>query len=164
MAASPPPPPVAVRIGTSERDAAITALGEHMRAGRLDPDEYGDRVARASTARYEAELAPLFTDLPMLSGGAGTTTSSQHGGFGRPGTPPSHRLGAAAFAAAPFVALITFFVLVAVGVSDAWLVFLLIPMTATLATGGRRRRPGNRARRRSVSPIGSGPRQASSAE
>ena len=163
MAASPPPPPVAVRIGTSERDAAITALGEHMRAGRLDPDEYGDRVARASTARYESELAPQFTDLPVPSGVAGAAPSSPCGPA-RPGSPPSHRLGAAAFAAAPFVALIAFFVLVAVGVSDAWLVFLLIPMTATLATGGRRRRPGNRARRRSVSPIGSGPRQASSAE
>jgi hypothetical protein len=25
------------RIGSAERDAALTALGDHMRAGRLDP-------------------------------------------------------------------------------------------------------------------------------
>ena len=42
----------------------MQALDEHMSAGRLDPDEYGQRVAQASVARTRAGLDELFTDLP----------------------------------------------------------------------------------------------------
>ncbi|RJQ67526.1 DUF1707 domain-containing protein [Pseudonocardiaceae bacterium YIM PH 21723] len=54
-----------LRIGTEEREESIVALGEHMSAGRLDIEEYGDRSARVTTARTLAELQPLFTDLPQ---------------------------------------------------------------------------------------------------
>ena len=53
-----------VRIGTRERELAMGALDEHMRAGRLDPVEYAERSAAASTARMRSELDALFTDLP----------------------------------------------------------------------------------------------------
>lgn len=56
--------PSGLRIGNDERDAAIKALDEHMSAGRLDPDEYGQRVAEASVARTREDLDPLFADLP----------------------------------------------------------------------------------------------------
>ena len=56
--------PSGIRIGNEERDAAIKALDEHMSAGRLDPDEYGQRVAEASVARTREDLKPLFADLP----------------------------------------------------------------------------------------------------
>jgi hypothetical protein len=52
------------RIGDTERDQALTALGQHMRAGRLDPSEYSERAERAGLARYRDELDPLFFDLP----------------------------------------------------------------------------------------------------
>ena len=42
----------------------MEALDEHMRAGRLDPHEYAERSATASTARVRSELDLLFTDLP----------------------------------------------------------------------------------------------------
>ncbi len=57
--------PSGIRIGNDERDAAIKALDEHMSAGRLDPDEYGQRVAEASVARTRDDLTPLFADLPQ---------------------------------------------------------------------------------------------------
>lgn len=56
--------PDGIRIGNDERAAAIKALDEHMSAGRLDPDEYGQRVAQASVARTREGIDELFTDLP----------------------------------------------------------------------------------------------------
>jgi Domain of unknown function (DUF1707) len=53
-----------LRIGNDERDAAIKALDEHLTAGRLDAEEYGERVAQASVARTREGLDGLFVDLP----------------------------------------------------------------------------------------------------
>jgi len=52
------------RISDTEREEAIEALGTHMRDGRLDIDEYGDRTARVTTAKTRGELVTLFSDLP----------------------------------------------------------------------------------------------------
>jgi hypothetical protein len=57
--------PSQIRIGDTERESALTALGEHMSAGRLDIDEYGDRTARVSTAKTRGDLTGLFGDLPQ---------------------------------------------------------------------------------------------------
>lgn len=56
--------PSQIRIGDTERESALTALGEHMSAGRLDIDEYGDRTARVATAKTRGDLIALFGDLP----------------------------------------------------------------------------------------------------
>jgi hypothetical protein len=53
-----------LRIGTAERDSAMKALDEHLSAGRIDIDEYGERSARAAAAVTAGDLAALFTDLP----------------------------------------------------------------------------------------------------
>lgn len=53
-----------LRIGDAEREEALRALGEHMSAGRLDIDEYGDRSARVAATRTRNDLIALFTDLP----------------------------------------------------------------------------------------------------
>lgn len=39
-------------------------LGEHLEAGRLTTEEYGERAALAGTAKCAADLLPLFSDLP----------------------------------------------------------------------------------------------------
>ena len=57
-----------MRIGDAEREAAITALGEHFAAGRIDKDEYDERSAVAWSARTSAALTPLFADLPKPHG------------------------------------------------------------------------------------------------
>jgi TM2 domain-containing membrane protein YozV len=53
-----------LRIGTAEREAAVRILSDHMSEGRLTLEEYEERVAVALEARTQADLKPLFTDLP----------------------------------------------------------------------------------------------------
>ncbi len=55
-----------LRISDAEREAAVSALGEHYAAGRLTKDEYDERADRAWAARTASALAPLFADLPPL--------------------------------------------------------------------------------------------------
>lgn len=57
-------PERAVRIGDAERDAAVSALGDHFAEGRLTREEFDERVEAAITARVGTDLAPLFADLP----------------------------------------------------------------------------------------------------
>ena len=52
------------RIGDAERDRAVESLQEHMAQGRLDRQEFDDRLTRALQARTAADLQPLFDDLP----------------------------------------------------------------------------------------------------
>jgi hypothetical protein len=84
-----------LRIGDAERDAAAAALGEHYAAGRLTKDEYDERIDRVWEAKYDGELAPLFSDLPRRSALAAPARShAATAGNGlnmpgrRPGPPP----------------------------------------------------------------------------
>ena len=61
-----------VRIGDADRELALHALGEHLSAGRLDVDEYGERSARVTAAKTRGELTEIFTDLPEPHPGPGT--------------------------------------------------------------------------------------------
>lgn len=53
-----------LRVGDADRETAMTALGEHLSAGRVDVDEYGDRAERVSQAKTRRELLAVFDDLP----------------------------------------------------------------------------------------------------
>ena len=53
-----------LRIGDAERDRAIAALGDHFAAGRLNAEEFEQRVDQAIKARFNSDLEPLFVDLP----------------------------------------------------------------------------------------------------
>lgn len=53
-----------IRISDAERESALSALGEHMSAGRLDIDEYGERSAKVTAAKTRADVLGLFDDLP----------------------------------------------------------------------------------------------------
>jgi hypothetical protein len=53
-----------LRIGDAERDRAIAALGDHFAAGRLNAEEFEQRVDQAIKARFNEDLEPLFADLP----------------------------------------------------------------------------------------------------
>ncbi len=54
-----------LRISDQNRESALTALGEHMTAGRIDIDEYGERSARITAAKTRGELTEIFADLPL---------------------------------------------------------------------------------------------------
>lgn len=56
-------PEPSFRVGEVERSAACDALADHFAAGRLDPAELDDRLARAVAARSHADLQFLFRDL-----------------------------------------------------------------------------------------------------
>ncbi len=58
-----------IRLSDAEREAAVTALGEHYAAGRLTKEEYDGRADQAWAARYASHLAPLFVDLPVPHAG-----------------------------------------------------------------------------------------------
>ncbi|SFW43833.1 DUF1707 SHOCT-like domain-containing protein [Amycolatopsis australiensis] len=53
-----------LRISDQNRESALAALGEHMSAGRIDIDEYGERSARITAAKTRGELVEIFADLP----------------------------------------------------------------------------------------------------
>ena len=56
--------PSRIRVGDTERNSALEALGEHLASGRLDLDEYGERSAQVTQAKTVADLKELFDDLP----------------------------------------------------------------------------------------------------
>jgi Domain of unknown function (DUF1707)/TM2 domain len=58
------PEPQSIRIGNTEREQAVKALGDHFAQGRLEPDEFEERMTAAYAARTAAELDRLFDDLP----------------------------------------------------------------------------------------------------
>ncbi len=133
-----------MRVGDVERNSAITALGEHMTAGRLDIDEYGKRSAQANAARTVADLRSLFTDLPaphpVLPGvrpaplprspgvGLAPATGSAVAPVGQPEMSKAQKVAAGLAAAGSGIAVVLFFLLSAAHVSQAWLVFLVIPI------------------------------------
>jgi len=53
-----------LRIGTQEREDAIETLGSHFSFGRLLMDEYEQRVSTVLAAQTQADVHPLFDDLP----------------------------------------------------------------------------------------------------
>lgn len=53
-----------MRIGDQERDDAVASLSDHFAAGRLSRDELDERIDHAIQARFDADLVPLFADLP----------------------------------------------------------------------------------------------------
>lgn len=153
--------PALVRVGDTERNSALEALGAHLTAGRLDMDEYGERSAVVTTARTVADLQAVFQDLPaphpVLPGGAvvprpvgSSPTPWAAAAPAPPAVPESgsvtRNTGQKAVAlitglSVP-LALILFFVLMTVGVGQAWLAFLLIPVAGVVANVVQR--PGGR--------------------
>jgi hypothetical protein len=143
-----PDPPDDVRIGTAERDAALSALQEHLTAGRIELDEFDERAARATQARTRSELQALFADLPQphaftpairpaspaqQRSCAGRTERRDRRDAARrsnSGNPLFGRAGETVVALSPFIALVLFFTVVHV-----WWVFLLIPAAGALIYG-----------------------------
>lgn len=84
------------RIGDTERDRAVDALQVHMAEGRLDREEFDDRLSRALAARTAADLQPLFLDLPEPRPETGLATTPAY-------APPPWSQGTSAASAVPAV-------------------------------------------------------------
>lgn len=55
------------RIGDAEREVAGARLGDHYAAGRLEHEEYDERLDAVFSARTRADLDQLFWDLPSAA-------------------------------------------------------------------------------------------------
>ena len=55
-----------MRIGDAERNQVADALSQHYSDGRLDDVELKERLDRAMSAKTNADLADLLSDLPPL--------------------------------------------------------------------------------------------------
>ena len=75
-----------IRIGDAERERAAEALGEHLRAGRLNVGEYDERLTEAFAARTADDLTPLFARsarrLPAGTAGARSALGRRQRWFG----------------------------------------------------------------------------------
>ena len=59
-------PMTGIRASDAEREQIATLLQTAAGEGRLTPDEAGERLAQAQTARFRHELEQLVTDLPPV--------------------------------------------------------------------------------------------------
>ena len=57
----------ALRIDDADRTETAERLAVHFAAGRLDLDEYEDRLAAGYAARTEGDLAAVLADLPVVT-------------------------------------------------------------------------------------------------
>lgn len=57
---------VSIRASDAEREQVTGILQRAVAEGRLTPEEAGERLAAASTARFRDELAQLIRDLPAV--------------------------------------------------------------------------------------------------
>ena len=55
---------MALRVSDADREAAVEVLREHYFAGRLDVDEFTERVEQAYAARTVGELGQVERELP----------------------------------------------------------------------------------------------------
>jgi Domain of unknown function (DUF1707) len=60
-----------MRAGHSDRQSAVDRLTEHFTEGRLDPNEFDQRIGTAYAVTYLDELPGLFADLPAAAARAG---------------------------------------------------------------------------------------------
>jgi Domain of unknown function (DUF1707) len=120
-----------MRLSDAERNEAVDALSEHVRTGRLDIDEFGNRSARATQARTRAELIPLFVDLPEPHPNVLKAVRA------RPAPAPpalARRFSAGAVPVAAVIAVLLFLT----AARGMWLV-LLLPAVVALIMGSRSR-------------------------
>jgi hypothetical protein len=55
-----------IRASDADRDRAASLLREHHAAGRLTPEEFGERLDRAFTAKTVGDIDHLLKDLPGI--------------------------------------------------------------------------------------------------
>ena len=121
-----------IRIGDTERQQALQVLGEHMSAGRIDIEEYGDRSAKITTAKTRGELMALFYDLPDPR----PQFAAPMAMYPEPARTPARRWEGSVVPVVGIAVVLAFFFVV-----KNPLIFVLIPVVALLwgQWNGRRR-------------------------
>ena len=104
-----------MRIADSDRERAMADLAQHYADGRLDHEEYDERLDAIWTARTRADLAVLFGDLPRLQPVQPQRTPVR--AAGRPGPRPRF----------PLLPVLAVLVVLSV-IADAPLFLLIFPL------------------------------------
>jgi len=119
-----------LRIGDTERDRAVAALGDHFAAGRLTNEEFEQRMEQAIKARFNDDLEPLFIDVPHTVEPHVEPKSQQHSDI--------PLAGAAMFWLAPLFVITA--VVAAVVLTAPWLVWIFLWMFLITGLFRHRRR------------------------
>lgn len=144
------PGPLPQRIGDAERDRAAEYLRDHLAEGRLDQWEFDERLTVALTARTQADLDPLFVDLPAPKPGQSVTPVAgppspwqQPAGsvVRRPAPVPSQQVRARAVALTliAFTLPLAILMMLSVLPGSQWPLFMFLPFLLPwiVAAGGR---------------------------
>lgn len=76
-------PDQSMRIGDTERSQVSDVLSKHYAAGRLDDEEFNQRMGQAMGAKTRGDLTGLLSDLPPVEPSPGSVPSHRHRfGFG----------------------------------------------------------------------------------
>lgn len=150
-----------IRASDADRDQVAAALREHLAAGRLTVEEFGDRLERAFAARTLGDLGELMADLPAGDLDLLDEAASRRPAPG-PGGEPLDQLGPAwrAIWRPWLVITLVFFVLwLAGGASGgAWFVYLSVIAAVVLLRrahrASRRREHDEDGTDRDHQPIG----------
>ncbi|MEN0134592.1 MAG: DUF1707 domain-containing protein [Rhodococcus sp. (in: high G+C Gram-positive bacteria)] len=116
-----------IRIGTAEREQALSSLSEHFAAGRLTVPEFDERSLAVTNATTRGELDRVFTDLPATTAAAPAKAEAAD-------TDRDQNWRRIVMSVIPLVALVLFFV---VPVDNSWLFFLMIPAAGAILFGTR---------------------------
>ncbi|MGN6089916.1 MAG: DUF1707 SHOCT-like domain-containing protein [Actinomycetes bacterium] len=124
-----------LRVGDAERDRAAAALGRHYSEGRLDRDEFEERLTLAYAARTRGDLDGLFADLPPIPRAAVAALPSAPAA---PAPGERHRFRLSMLRVLTVALLLMG---LATHSSAAWLLFVLClpPLAVGLALSGARR-------------------------
>ena len=104
-----------MRIADSDRERAMADLAMHYADGRLEHEEYDERLDAIWTARTRADLAVLFNDLPRPQVAPPPRTIARS-----PGRPGSRRKF-------PLLPVLAFLIVLSV-IADAPLFLLIFPL------------------------------------
>jgi Flp pilus assembly protein TadB len=131
-----------LRIGDAERDTAASELGEHFAQGRINSEEYAERLDRVMSAKTAGELVPAFADLPRVGTSATGRDAGSIGASADSGRSPRR------FPELPrmpflFKVLVAFVLVVLVFSHLPLVVIALLVYVLAVRRVGRRRRRGN---------------------
>ena len=121
-----------MRISDAEREDAMEVLGEHVRTGRLDIEEFGTRSAKVNAAKTVSELAPLFADLPSPRPRALVARPAAEPQGSTAPQAPGRWLNASVLPVVAVVAISLFLL------TRSWFALLLIPIVFMLLSNRRR--------------------------
>lgn len=131
-----------IRAADADRDRATALLREHHAAGRLDAEEFHDRMNKALDAKTLGELDELMADLPAIDlyqlpdaslrrvpGSRQSLLPAEQGGSGTPVrfSPGTVAMGAWAVVTSALVALWAVMAVVGTGTWFPWWALIAIP-------------------------------------